>query len=173
MILQEFLKVIWRDWRTGKKGEVKSKLKVCKLCLQKIKYQKYDGKKKKEKDKIWSLFNLDEFFEEFESHFNYLPKYTATNAPISGYTDSWKEISSNYRESRNWKCADCKVDLSSKRGLLHTHHKNGIESDNSIKNLKALCKICHSKQPQHQHLRVSFKENNIIVQLRKEQNLIN
>ena len=58
-----------------------------------------------------------------------------------------------YRASKGWCCEECGVDLSEYQEFLHTHHVNGIKYDVRPDNLKALCILCHSKQPNHRHLK--------------------
>lgn len=72
-----------------------------------------------------------------------------------GYTDDWQKISYSKRENALWKCSSCRVDLSNRRELLDTHHIDGNPQNNSNSNLSVLCKICHSNQPMHQHMRDS------------------
>ncbi|PMG78006.1 hypothetical protein BCU83_14840 [Vibrio breoganii] len=59
------------------------------------------------------------------------------------------------------------------RQLLHTHHKDGVKTNNSEPNLIALCADCHSKEAFHEHLFVSHKERQTIISLRKQQLIIN
>ena len=39
------------------------------------------------------------------------------------------------------------------RQYLHTHHMDGVKSNNNFSTLKCLCINCHEKQPGHEHLR--------------------
>lgn len=48
------------------------------------------------------------------------------------------------------------VDLSLYKHLLDTHHINGVKTDNSDSNLRALCKECHSLEPKHEHMLVPY-----------------
>ncbi len=62
---------------------------------------------------------------------------------ISNYPPDWEIIKTNYRNSVNWICEKCGINLFEYRRLLHTHHINGVKSDCSQSNLKALCLKCH------------------------------
>ena len=53
------------------------------------------------------------------------------------------EISRQVRESVNWSCSECKVDMLKMKKGLHVHHINGLKYDNSKNNLKVLCALCH------------------------------
>ena len=76
--------------------------------------------------------------------------------------DVWSEISTTLRESSHWRCSECSVYLGDNKGLLHVHHKNGNKGDNRKGNLAVLCKECHSKQPNHAHLKPSPQDQKII-----------
>lgn len=68
------------------------------------------------------------------------------------YSEDWEIISRNYRNSMGYRCEICRVDLSSKPDLLHTHHITGNKQNNDPWNLQALCILCHAKQPGHNNL---------------------
>ncbi|WPU32705.1 HNH endonuclease [Pseudoalteromonas piscicida] len=68
----------------------------------------------------------------------------------------------------HYTCEQCGVELSQYKRLLHTHHINGVKTDNSISNLRALCLDCHKKQPKHEHMHVTHNDQLIINQLRRD-----
>ncbi|MCF1182630.1 HNH endonuclease [Marichromatium gracile] len=140
-------------------------LKVCKYCLRKLNYGGYAVPGNKS---AFSEFSFVKFFEQHESFFPYHPSREAGAA--ESYTKDWSEISSRYRESRQYICEGCGVDLSRDHSLLHTHHLNGVRSDNAEHNLKALCVDCHSKEPGHNHMAVPHKLRQRIAHLRQQQN---
>ena len=88
---------------------------------------------------------------------------------------NWAEISHTFRQKKQYRCERCTVSLiePGHRRLLHTHHINGVKSDNNESNLCALCVDCHSKQDFHQQMFVPYKDKQIIIQLRIKQNIIN
>ncbi len=57
------------------------------------------------------------------------------------------------KETRNWECEECGVNLREKRKFLHVHHINGQKHDNNNKNLLSLCIRCHANKPQHHQIR--------------------
>jgi len=77
--------------------------------------------------------------------------------PPNIYPKDWKEISKRYRENVGYQCEDFNCshsDLSEPelRKYLDCHHKDRDKSNISAANLIALCVLCHSRQPQHNHM---------------------
>lgn len=95
------------------------------------------------------------------------PKFDEFNTPRHFYSEDFNKISVQVRSSANYICAKCHIDLSPlhKRKYLHTHHKNGIKGDNSLKNLIPLCIKCHAQEPGHQYMKNStdYKEFHIFT----------
>ncbi len=151
---------------------VEAPLNVCKVCLRNINYQNYAHCNQKDKQQIFKAFNISEFFETYEATTHIaMPKYTADTAPISQYSKDWSSVSSDFREKKRWECEQCKVNLSKYKNLLHTHHINGRKEDNRYINLKCLCAICHSQEPNHEHMKVSIGDKAIILSSRKKGNI--
>lgn len=143
-------------------------LLVCKKCLNKLKtinsrlHRKYPDV---------SHFNLETFFKDCNSLIYDKPKKTASDAPQTYYTKNWDEVRQKYKERCGYRCEKCGVDLSKHQNLLDTHHINGDKQDNSDRNLKALCKLCHAEEPQHQHYKIAQKYRDPIEKLREQQNI--
>jgi hypothetical protein len=153
------------DIKVGGKIEVrKVDLQVCQNCLKALKYKGYDGGR----TKVWSSFNLEEFFAEFSTFFAITPKFNDFASPSYQYTKNWSQISLKTRERYSWTCAKCSVllDKLEHRKYLHAHHEDSIKSNNSKKNLTALCLLCHAKEPNHQHMIVPEEAKRIIQELR-------
>jgi len=155
------------DWKTKEYQDGYAQLKVCKNCLSNLNYKNYNSNKKE----VFNNFSLDEFFKTYEAHFKHKPKRESGKAKDGTYPKDWDDISSNYRDSVDWKCESCNVDLTEHKNLLHTHHKNGVKSDNSSNNLEALCIACHADQKYHHHMRVSYEYRILLKWLREEQGL--
>lgn len=70
-----------------------------------------------------------------------------SDVDVFGYTRNWHEISEKIRSERNYKCEKCGIQITNTfdRQYIHVHHKNGIKTDNSERNLQCLCIDCHSK----------------------------
>lgn len=133
-------------------------MNVCKNCLMALSYHGYANHS--QDVSIYKDFDLQEFFDEFKSsQFNYTPSNFAETAPEEGYTDNFAELSRAIRRSNNWHCSICNIDLTNDKGFLHVHHKNGIKSDNSLRNLESICIGCHAEQPGHERMSFALQLN--------------
>lgn len=149
--------------------EGETALAVCRYCLAALNYRNYSALVSEDKTTLVNTFSFMDFFECFSSYFSCFPK-AATDKKIGGYTADWSVISAKLRNSLNYCCEQCGVDLTKWKNLLHTHHINGNKSDNRRQNLRALCVDCHKKQPHHDHLHVSNEDILRINFLRRNQN---
>lgn len=152
-----------KDWRTKRNESATVELEVCKNCLKRLNYKNYSRN-----FKAFSEFNIAEFFTTYSSFFASLPSRFAGEQD-GDYSDDWSMVSAKYRSSKNYCCESCSVDLSKHKKLLHTHHKNGVKTDNKLSNLQALCIDCHRKQVSHDHLFVHHQDMVVINRLRREQ----
>ena len=164
-------KVDAKDPDTDKREAMEVRLLVCRHCLIHLDFKDYKSGSKRDKNTVCHSFNIQDFFSEYESVFKSKPKYTDESAPTDGYTHDWKEKSRKFRAGKNWKCDACEVDLSKHKNLLHSHHINGVTFDNACENLKALCLLCHSREPSHNNMQVPPAKQQIIVSLWREQGL--
>ncbi len=142
--------------KTGSSTTVSTEeLKVCKNCLQKLHYNAYNSRNEESlKEEAVNNFTLTDFFRKYpKSPLNAKPKYTSATAATNDYPSNWDNISHAYRNKNNWKCEQCGIDFSSKKGYLQTHHINGIKNECGEENLKALCIPCHAEQPNHSHMK--------------------
>ena len=140
------------------------KLDVCKNCIRTLNKIKNDLSESKW---IFKGFSLDLFFEKFKSKemFYKKPIYTEKNSPLNKYDDNFSKISKEYRDSKNWICESCNINLQENKKLLHTHHIDFIKSNNSPFNLQALCIYCHAKKSNHSQLKKS-PDYNLILEIR-------
>ena len=131
------------DWNTGKVEAVEAKLYVCKNCLDALGLTRERAN--------WPEFSIPDFFRDYETFFFSLPQHTNITAPRGGYLGNWSSITRLYKEGQSWICEECGVNLAREehQHLLHSHHRNGVTSDSSPKNLQALCVECHDKRPGH------------------------
>tara|TARA_B100001093_G_C26844049_1_gene1021914 strand:+ start:119 stop:1057 length:939 start_codon:yes stop_codon:yes gene_type:complete len=150
------------------------KLFVCKNCLEgalgintenKFGYKGYSKNwSKEEKREAVNNFNIQAYLDENESVLNdikYKTKYEDRTAPTNNYTSEWKEISRKLREKHSWKCTSCWVNLSKKKTLLHTHHRDHDKTNNSPSNLEVICALCH-KEKHHPRMHVSYIDEQYI-----------
>ena len=159
---------VYSDLYKKTKEEIESEICVCKLCLKELNYKNYSKNKK-----VWSDFNLTEFFSEYNSYFSETPKYTCESIPDNEYPQNWDDISRQLRRENKWKCSSCKLDLSDHHNLLHVHHINSARFDNRKSNLKVLCIDCHSTQQGHHNMHYSSFNRGIIRKLKKIRMLLN
>lgn len=143
----------------GQHAEVE--LSVCKNCLSKLNYNDYN----QNRNFVFNTFMLETFFKDYETYFRQLPDDIGQNS--GGYAENWNKISKAYRQSVNFCCEKCGINLSQYPYLLDVHHKNGVKQDNNKYNLRALCKLCHSEEDLHNHMEINDKDRKIIEELRK------
>jgi|GEM_PF-2833172 len=77
------------------------------------------------------------------------------------YLRMWQQVSEAFREKMQYKCNQCKIDLSLRenRYYLHVHHKDGKKDNNSQKNFECLCILCHTMKHAHTHNDYSWVNN--------------
>ena len=147
--------------------EFETPLRVCKNCLTQLNWKGYARSKSVN---LWKEFSLQDFFAEFTTFFSSRPRYTDMTAPRGGYARDWHRWATTLKAERGWRCDECGVNLSAQRhraSLLHGHHKNGVTSDNSRRNLAVLCLLCHSEQPYHGQVQPSDAQRELIESLRE------
>ncbi|ANU38182.1 HNH endonuclease signature motif containing protein [Vibrio scophthalmi] len=146
-----------------------AKLVVCGRCLRKVKYLPYiKAGSDEEKKRVQMEFSLREFLKkQYSFPEESLPFRHAEFSNFS-YTSDWKSVSEVYKLSHNYSCEECGVELKQRKELLHTHHIDGVKSNNHPANLMALCVECHSKQPKHKHL----KPNAGVLRYLKEKRML-
>lgn len=150
---------------------VEHELRVCKNCLDKLKYKNYSHKASYSyKKQVYENFNIKEFFAEFKTKFETLPDDVGQDK--AGYAPNWADISKKYRQSQDWRCQSCGVSLTNHQHLLHVHHINGVTQDNRPSNLKAVCVECHSHEPNHCHMKISSADQALLGRLRQTNELL-
>ncbi len=160
----EYFYITGTDSFQRRKMEGNARLKVCKNCLRKLFNQEYI----KDRERVFSNFDLKEFFQRYEAHFISKPRRLA--GQFDGeYSEDWGRISTSYKCGRDFICEDCRVNLRDHTGLLHVHHLDGVKTNNRPSNLKALCAVCHGEQPGHGHMRISRQNREAIMGLRRRQ----
>ena len=145
----------------GEAIEGKANLLVCRHCLRELNYRNYNNNKRQ----VLEDFNWHDLLSEYSPRFRQLPSRFA-GAFDGSYSPGWDRISRRYKEGVGFVCEECAVDLSAEKHhrLLHVHHVDGVKTNNDRSNLLALCILCHSLQPHHEHMQVS-REDEITVNL--------
>lgn len=146
---------------------------ACKNCLNETGYKGYNkDMSASDKNKMVESFKIDEFISENEATVTtsrfYLEsqrvKLSDETVQPMVYSDDFPELSRRLREENSWTCSKCKVDMSRMKAGLHTHHKNGVKSDNSRSNLQVLCALCHQGIDEfHKKMHVSSKHSSFIL----------
>ena len=174
-----------KAWFEDFKGNVINVM-PCKDCLSEWDngkgWQNFNSLTEKEKNIfIRYKFNIDEFFDYCKQQGNRphelreLYRLMDENKILIGteidnkYPSNWKEISDAYRITRNYRCEECKVDLSEYHHLCVTHHINGCHFDVRPENIRVLCVYCHSLQPYHK--KITQQELNLLTGIWKAQNI--
>ena len=145
------------------KNNDRRRLQACLNCIHQ------SGIKRTISEKYPSHEQILKFMKdkEIEIKKNARSQYLAS----TGYTQNWSDISFKLRKNRNWTCSSCKVSLTERYSFcLDVHHINGNKADNRIENLSVLCKICHSEQPNHEHMKLEKgwdRHKNIIITKRR------
>jgi hypothetical protein len=138
-------------------------LRVCQLCLGKLNWEgfKQIGSDRTRKRGLVNDFKLVRFFEVYPQNvITHEPQHDAHSAPINDYGPEFRAIADRIKRERGYKCDECGSDLSQYRKFLHAHHKNGLQHDNSDRNITILCVVDHAKQYNHGHVKhtADYKE---------------
>ena len=99
-------------------------------------------------------FDVKKFFDHYEPFFFDTNYYRENpNDGKANYTSDHPKIRDQLLIEKDFCCESCGVQLKEKTSLLHMHHLNSRKGDNQRDNLKLLCIICHSLQPNHHHMK--------------------
>ena len=157
------------------KDIIKRPLLVCQACLATIRKEYPNAISDLALDKPSYQIDMNGWFSISNKEIPGKNLFSdASMVTQGGYTSDWNEVSNKKRTMADWKCSDCKVNLYSKRELLDTHHIDGNPQNNSDYNLAVLCRVCHSNQPMHSHMKDSKDwnyHNKIILNIREYQGI--
>lgn len=126
------------------------KLNLCKNCLNKLKDQYGPDVFPTEPGE----FPLADWFETFDYDKD-LDQTGSPHIPFDYSSEAWQERSIACRQSANWKCEQCRIDLKDDPYFLHAHHKWGTKF-NDPGDLRALCIRCHAEQDGHGHRMLKY-----------------
>ena len=145
-----------------------TELYVCRFCLNHTDWGGYRDATRNCRTELVRQFSRRRFLETDHTRFAELPAQNDSSSPAMGYAADWTQRSRDYRASMGFRCEDCGVDCSTHRGLLDSHHQNGVTTDNRRQNLRALCKTCHAQRHPNWYI-VTPADSQTLDALRAEQ----
>jgi hypothetical protein len=173
----EFSVFAKNDKYSKESTKITAKLSVCINCLLKLEYEGSGrdnrGKPNSKTFENKENFSIKNFFKNYVQTIIQKPKYSDISFPEPGYSETFNKLKKEIKAKFNYKCEECKVDLSylAHRKLLHCHHIDGNTGNNSYKNLQALCICCHASYGKHlikpKHMKKMHDE---CLELKKLQN---
>jgi len=147
------VKVINMD--KGNREKEVSNLPLCKYCIKEL----------SSKGKFREIRDSDAFAKKAKE-LRQNNVVSSAEVDIFGYIREWQNISSEFKEKKNYTCEKCRVRIDNEfdRQFIHVHHKDGNKQNNQESNLQCLCIECHS-QVNDAH-RKNFSSNAQQVRLR-------
>lgn len=132
------------------------KLQVCQNCIKEARIENLYSLSPAMKQVFLRNFTPRDFCKDHKnSYVKSIVGSSYMRKEIDMYPNDWNKISSNYKKSKNYKCENCKIDLSDYKKYLHVHHI-GRKDQNEDQNLKSLCIECHANVNQtHYFMRQS------------------
>ena len=125
---------VWvRDMDDNNEDKEVSDLPLCKYCLA-IAQEGYAG------------MDTSDFVEILKNAAESMPEEDV-EVDIFGYTKDWEMISRAFRDTHNYTCYKCGIEITDPfdQQYIHTHHINLRKTDNRTANLQCLCIRCHSE----------------------------
>jgi hypothetical protein len=124
---------------------IKANLEICKKCTRNL---------RKKFDLRLGLNTFSNFVLALEETDK---RQLITNS--DGYIINWKQVSYCYRDTKNFICEKCgyKAKEINEQKFLHTHHIDGIKTNNKRNNLQCLCVKCHSEVDEFHRAKFSFE----------------
>lgn len=154
---------IFEITENGKKI-ARSKLHVCKNCLKRINYRGYRiGRNRKHK--IFSEFNMAEFFSEYSSVFKELPK-SHNNRILEDFIEYDESKRREHIIQSNTTCESCKANLNRNDDLFEIIRRQPAGD------LALMCVDCLRQPPYAHPINIPRRSMTKLTSLRKKQKLI-
>lgn len=125
-------------WSRDKNKQITTDLQICKECAKHLRNH-------------YKIAMGTNTFNNFILALEENPRTKQTLVDASGYILNWRQVSHCFRDFKRFTCEKCgfKAGSEKQQKFLHTHHLNGIKTENTRANMQCLCVKCHSEVDEH------------------------